>query len=173
MANGNIEALIEATQAETKAHLAVESMLSALRDDFATSCRDFGEIIDRLERIERRQVENGSRIRNIELYIAADHAGDRREVERLRGKINGLAFGKEQEKKVQQPMSTAQIRRELTERIDEEELRTLCFDLGIEYDSLRGEGKAAKVRELVALMERQGGVGRLRQWLEKQKAPGG
>jgi hypothetical protein len=35
-----------------------------------------------------------------------------------------------------------------------EELRTLCFDLGIDFDDLRGEGKSNRARELVALMER-------------------
>ncbi|MCA9997514.1 MAG: hypothetical protein KDE56_17265, partial [Anaerolineales bacterium] len=43
----------------------------------------------------------------------------------------------------------------LTSRFDLEELRTLCFRLGnIEYDDLRGEGRAAKARELVRRLER-------------------
>ncbi|MGD9100157.1 MAG: FxSxx-COOH system tetratricopeptide repeat protein, partial [Anaerolineae bacterium] len=36
-----------------------------------------------------------------------------------------------------------------------EELRTLCLDLGVDYDSLRGEGKAHKARELVLYLGRQ------------------
>ena len=43
----------------------------------------------------------------------------------------------------------------ITERFDAEELRTLCFDLDVDYDSLRGEGKAGKARELVAYLARQ------------------
>jgi hypothetical protein len=42
----------------------------------------------------------------------------------------------------------------LTEHFDEEEFRTLCFDLSVDYDTLRGEGKAAKARELVAYLDR-------------------
>jgi nucleoside phosphorylase len=41
---------------------------------------------------------------------------------------------------------------------DLEELRTLCFDLGVDYDSLRGEGKGAKARELLALFDRSGRI---------------
>ena len=35
------------------------------------------------------------------------------------------------------------------------ELRDLCFDLGIDYESLPGEGKSAKARELVAYCQRR------------------
>jgi hypothetical protein len=38
---------------------------------------------------------------------------------------------------------------QLIAKFDLEELRTLCFELSIDFDSLRGEGKAAKARELV------------------------
>jgi hypothetical protein len=46
----------------------------------------------------------------------------------------------------------------LSTHFDEEELRTLCFDLGIDYDDLRSEGKANKARELVAYLERRGRI---------------
>lgn len=42
----------------------------------------------------------------------------------------------------------------LMEAFDLEELRTLCFDLVIDYDSLRGEGKEAKARELILFAQR-------------------
>ncbi len=48
----------------------------------------------------------------------------------------------------------ADLRRMLVERFNLEELRTLCQDLQIDYDSLPGEGKEAKARELVAYCER-------------------
>lgn len=38
------------------------------------------------------------------------------------------------------------------------DLRTLCFDLSVDYDSLPGEGKANKARELVAYLERRGRI---------------
>lgn len=49
----------------------------------------------------------------------------------------------------------------LAQRFDLEELRTLCFQLGIEYDDLRGEGRTAKARELVKLYQRKGQLDRL------------
>jgi predicted transcriptional regulator len=46
----------------------------------------------------------------------------------------------------------------LDKRFDEGELRTLCFHLSVDYDSLPGEGKANKARELVAYLERRGRI---------------
>lgn len=55
----------------------------------------------------------------------------------------------------------------LQARFDREELRTLCFDLGISYDDLRGEGRSAKARELVLYMSRRpDGLARLRAAIE-------
>ena len=45
--------------------------------------------------------------------------------------------------------------RVMSERLDEGELRTLCFDLEIDYDGLPGEGKANKARELIQYLERR------------------
>ncbi|MFC1713296.1 hypothetical protein ACFL6S_06505 [Candidatus Poribacteria bacterium] len=53
-------------------------------------------------------------------------------------------------------LSLAELRRIIVKYLDLEELRTLCQDLGIDYDSLRGEGKTGKARELIGLMERRG-----------------
>jgi hypothetical protein len=47
------------------------------------------------------------------------------------------------------------LRQVLVERFDEGELRTLCFDLGVDYDSLPGQGKADKARDLIAYLERR------------------
>ena len=43
----------------------------------------------------------------------------------------------------------------MTNTFDEEELRTLCFDLGVQYDNLGGRGKAANARELIARLDRE------------------
>ena len=43
----------------------------------------------------------------------------------------------------------------LDQHFNEEELRTLCFHLGIAYDSLGGRGKAANARELIELLQHQ------------------
>jgi hypothetical protein len=52
----------------------------------------------------------------------------------------------------------ADIHRLVVERFDEEELRMLCFDLGVDYDSLRGEGKEGKARELLLYLSRRARV---------------
>jgi len=50
----------------------------------------------------------------------------------------------------------AALRHILTERFDEEGLRTLCFDLDVDYDDLPAHGKAGKARELVKHFEQRG-----------------
>jgi formylglycine-generating enzyme required for sulfatase activity len=57
-----------------------------------------------------------------------------------------------------QPGQLVRLREILVARFNNDELRTLCFDLGIDYDNLGGEGKAGKARELVAFLERRGGT---------------
>ena len=49
---------------------------------------------------------------------------------------------------------TTELYQILRERFNLEELRTLCFELRVEYDDLPGEGRAAKARELVRFMQR-------------------
>jgi hypothetical protein len=53
-------------------------------------------------------------------------------------------------------MNRVALRQALTRHFNEEELSTLCFDLGIDYESLEGKGKEAKARELIAYYERRG-----------------
>ncbi len=48
-----------------------------------------------------------------------------------------------------------QLREILTQRFNESDLRTLSFDLGVDYDDLPAIGKADKARELVAYFERR------------------
>jgi len=43
----------------------------------------------------------------------------------------------------------------LTERFSDDELRTLCFDLGLDYDLLPGQGKGGKARELLSYLDRR------------------
>lgn len=43
---------------------------------------------------------------------------------------------------------------ELTRLFDEEEMRTLMFDLGFDYDDFGGRSKVAKIREIVMSAER-------------------
>jgi tetratricopeptide (TPR) repeat protein len=48
------------------------------------------------------------------------------------------------------------LRQLLTRHFNEEDLRTLCFDMDIEYDALPGRDNAGKARELVARCDREG-----------------
>lgn len=43
----------------------------------------------------------------------------------------------------------AELRRQIARAFNDSELRDLCFDLEIDYDDLPGEGKSARVRELL------------------------
>lgn len=54
-----------------------------------------------------------------------------------------------------------QIRNILTNKFNETELRNLCFDMKIEYESLNGSGKADKARELVLFCQRHDRDGEL------------
>lgn len=53
------------------------------------------------------------------------------------------------------------LRQILVEHFSESELRDLCHDLGIDYESLPGDGKSSKARELVAHFERRGQFSKL------------
>jgi hypothetical protein len=48
----------------------------------------------------------------------------------------------------------SQLRRALAHDFNEDELRTLCFDLKVDYESFSGQGKGGKAREIVAYFER-------------------
>jgi DNA-binding NarL/FixJ family response regulator len=50
----------------------------------------------------------------------------------------------------------AKLRQNLVDFFSEDELRTLCFDMGIDYETLPAAGKDSKARELVAYIERRG-----------------
>ena len=53
------------------------------------------------------------------------------------------------------------LRQLLVERFSQGELRTLCFDLGLDYDDLPGQGKADKARELLEYLDHRCAVQRL------------
>jgi tetratricopeptide (TPR) repeat protein len=62
------------------------------------------------------------------------------------------------------------LRQLLTRHFDSEELRTLCFDLGIDYEDLPSEGRAGKARELLVYLERRDRISELVE-LGKQLRP--
>jgi hypothetical protein len=54
--------------------------------------------------------------------------------------------------------SRARFRQYLLNHFSEEEVKTLCFDLEIDYDDLPGQGRTGKVRELLGHLERVGRI---------------
>lgn len=57
----------------------------------------------------------------------------------------------------------------LTKSFDEEELQTLCFKLNIDFDSLSGSNKLAKMRELIELVERTNKEAELVRQIRKER----
>ena len=55
----------------------------------------------------------------------------------------------------------ARLRQGLRTCFNDSELRDLCFDLGVDYESLPGEGKGDKARELIAYLGRRSCIPRL------------
>jgi len=53
------------------------------------------------------------------------------------------------------PEHLTRLRQLLVEHYSTDGLKTLCFDLGIDYDELGGKGKTGQVRELLACLERR------------------
>jgi photosystem II stability/assembly factor-like uncharacterized protein len=67
----------------------------------------------------------------------------------------GLVWHTVVSKRVAKRKYRAKLRRILVQRFDEGELRTLCFELEINYEDLPGAGRANKARELVAYLDRR------------------
>ncbi len=67
------------------------------------------------------------------------------------------------------PKNWALFRQRITEHFSVEELRTLCFDLGIEYAALAGRSKEAKILELLRLLQRNDRFPQLIEALEEER----
>ena len=53
------------------------------------------------------------------------------------------------------------LHRFIVDHYDLNELKTLCFNLGVNFDALPGDGTVAKARELVVYLGRRGKLERL------------
>jgi len=62
------------------------------------------------------------------------------------------------------------LRNVLIQRFSEEELRTLCQDLNVDYESLSAIGKAGKARELVEYMRRRERISDLRDYIAETRS---
>ncbi len=63
----------------------------------------------------------------------------------------------------------AQLRKQLLELFNEDELMELCFVLDIEYEDIGGDNRASKARELVRYLDRRGRVNELLLLCEKER----
>jgi hypothetical protein len=66
-------------------------------------------------------------------------------------------------------MTLIKFRRLIDTHFNNEELRTLCFDLEVDYESLGGEGKMGKIRELIAHMKRFHRIEELLKYLRTER----
>ena len=64
---------------------------------------------------------------------------------------------------------SAQLRQLISQQFSKEELSAICFDLGLDYDSLPGDGTTAKVVELIEYFARQGRIKALIQLCAAQR----
>jgi primosomal protein N' len=69
------------------------------------------------------------------------------------------------------PEHLTALREQILARCNDEELRTLCADLGIDYDDLPASGRANKARELVAFLNRQDRTPELEAILARPRPP--
>ena len=59
---------------------------------------------------------------------------------------------------IQNPKFRARLRKNIDTYFNEDDIRTICYDLSIDYESISGESKSAKIRELLAFCERKGNL---------------
>lgn len=67
------------------------------------------------------------------------------------------------------PAYLSAVHQLILKHYDAEELRTLCFHLGIAYDDLRGAGREGKAREFILMLERHARMDELRQKVTKDR----
>jgi len=56
---------------------------------------------------------------------------------------------------------SASLHQSLANHFSEEDLKTLCFDLSVDYENMPAQGKAGKARELVLHLYRAGRISEL------------
>lgn len=62
-----------------------------------------------------------------------------------------------------------ELRQQIAKSFDLEELKTLCEDLGVDFDDIKGDNKTGKARELVKYFDRRGQLEELIAWCEKER----
>lgn len=149
-----------------------DAELRALRAELDQQRQDFekqqivvnylrGQDMERGQQIARLQQENAT--------LRAEVAAVRAENAQLHAINEHLGKTLDSRRTTTRRKVSAGLRAALTERLNDDELRTLCFDLGIAYDDLAGEGHGAHATALVAYAERHGRVDDLVEWLGRAR----
>jgi hypothetical protein len=81
--------------------------------------------------------------------------------ERLGGIVGGHPIGVTLQQGALQQDYLVRLRQILDKSFNRDELRTLSFDLSVDYDNLPGEGKVSKARELISYLERRDRISEL------------
>jgi hypothetical protein len=105
-------------------------------------CETLIELLDREERL----ATSRSQITHEMDKAADDRRDDEVEVFRRKG----------QQAVEQHEKDRSKLRQQMAVAFSESELRTLCFDLRIEFEELTGKNKSDKICELIAYCERRG-----------------
>ncbi|KAA3663460.1 MAG: hypothetical protein DWQ04_10600 [Chloroflexi bacterium] len=66
-------------------------------------------------------------------------------------------------------INLSRLRQMIDKLFNESELKTLCFDLEVDYEKLPGSNKEDKVRELIGHFDRQEDIRRLVEYCRKQR----
>jgi hypothetical protein len=99
--------------------------------------------------------------------IRSQYQYSQRTQEELKSALREIVLELQAVKRGHTPLNPVNLIQILDTRFDTEEVRSLCFELhtrhpdrmthpSLDYDSLSGQGKAAKVRELVLYCQRRG-----------------
>jgi hypothetical protein len=115
----------------------------------------------RIEELERRVVQLEAELKQSK----GDYENISRENEGLRATLTWLMGTSAM---TGQAVSlVTRVRETITKRLSADEVRTLATDLGVDYESLAGEGHAAKVRSLVEHLIKRNDLGTLIETLRR------
>jgi hypothetical protein len=64
-----------------------------------------------------------------------------------------------------------ELKSQMEQKFSLEEVKSLCFEMGIDFESLPGEGKGAKIRELIAFCQRRGRTEELAERVRAERPP--
>lgn len=116
--------------------------------------RDYGEFVGREEALSKVMTLLQPQSRHF-LIVIDGVGGIGKSTLALEVAHRCLQFSQQTAVSEEESSDLSRLRQTLVDRFNEEELRTLCFDMALDYDMLPGNGKGGKSRELVAYLDRR------------------